>query len=82
MKATFIGNCDTINWQALINRIEGADGDVRTYGVDFYKNTDGRFNEIIELWKTAGYDKSGTVEWINYYPGKHFDQSYVSQFES
>lgn len=81
MKAIYVGNCDTINWQALINRIEGTEGERRSYGVNFYKNADGRFNEIIELWNKAGYDKSGTVEWINYYPGKHFDQSYIGQFE-
>ncbi len=81
MKTLFVGNCDTINWQALINRIEGTEGEVRTYGVDFYKNTDGRFDEIISLWNKAGYDTSGTVEWINYYPDKHFDISYVKQFE-
>ena len=81
MKATFIGNCNTVNWQALIDSLEGKDGEVRTYGVDFYKNVDGRFNEIIELWNKAGYDKSGTVEWVNYYPGKHFDQSFIKQFE-
>ena len=81
MKATFIGNCNTINWQALIDELQNKDGDVRSYGGNFYHNDDGRFDEIINLWKTAGYDKSGTVEWINYYPGKHFDASVIKQFE-
>jgi hypothetical protein len=53
----------------------------RTYGADFYINADGRFDKIIEQWKKAGYDKSGTVEWINYYPDKHFDSNIVKQFE-
>lgn len=81
MKTVFVGNCKTINWQALVNVLERQDGEARTYGVDFYKNNDGRFNEVIDLWSKAGYDKSGTVEWINYYPGKHFDESYIRQFE-
>lgn len=81
MKTVFVGNCDTINWQALIDSLDGVEGDRRAYGVDFYKNEDGRFNEIIDLWKKAGYDKSNTVEWINYYPGKHFSDQVVKDFE-
>lgn len=69
-----------INWQELHTHLETQEGEARTYGVDFYKNVDGRFNEIINLWQTAGYDKAGTVEWINFYPGKHFDQSIVDEF--
>jgi hypothetical protein len=81
MKTIFVGKCRTIDWQELVNSLEGKDGDVRTYGIDFYINADGRFNEIIEQWKKAGYDKSGTVEWINYYPDKHFDATIIKQFE-
>jgi hypothetical protein len=68
-------------WNTIIDEIADQEGDVRTYGVDFYINADGRFNEIIDLWKQAGYDKSGTVEWINYYPGKHFNEQVVKDFE-
>jgi len=81
MKATFIGNCKTIDWQSLVNDLLTKEGDARTFGGNFYHNTDGRFDEVISLWKTAGYDKSGTVEWINYYPGKHFDSSVIKLFE-
>ncbi len=79
--AEFIGNCKTINWQELVDSLKDQQGDPRTYGVDFYINADGRFNQVIDLWKQAGYDKSGTVEWINYYPGKHFNQDVISKFE-
>jgi hypothetical protein len=79
--AEFIGNCKTIIWQELVESLKDQEGDSRTYGVNFYINADGRFNQVIDLWKQAGYDKSGTVEWINYYPGKHFDQSVISKFE-
>jgi len=81
MKCKLIGNCQTVDWSALLEEIKDKDGDVRSYGVDFYQNKDGRFNEIIDMWKTAGYDKSGTVEWINYYPGQHFSEHYIKQFE-
>lgn len=69
-----------INWQLLQDQLATQEGDARTYGVGFYKNTDGRFNEIIDMWQKAGYDKAGTVEWINFYPGKHFDQTVVDEF--
>lgn len=70
-----------INWQDIINNLDLAQGEVRSYGVNFYRNEDGRFNHIIDLWKTAGYDKTDSVEWINFYPGKHFDNVVVTEFE-
>lgn len=69
-----------INWQELHEHLETQEGEARTYGASFYKNVDGRFNEIINLWQTAGYDEVGTVEWLNFYPGKHFDQCIVDSF--
>lgn len=68
-------------WDEILEEISNREGDPRTYGVDFYINADGRFNEIIEMWKQAGYDKSGTVEWINYYPGKDFSKQVIIDFE-
>ena len=44
-------------WNTILDEIADQEGDVRTYGVDFYINADGRFNEIVDLWKQAGYDK-------------------------
>lgn len=74
----FYGN----KWDTILDEIANQEGDPRTYGVDFYINADGRFNEIIEMWQQAGYDKSGTVEWINYYPGKHFNEQVEKDFEN
>lgn len=70
-----------IDWQALAEHLSTQEGEVRSYGVAFYINKDGRFDEIINLWKEAGYDKTDTVEWINYYPGKHFSQDIVTAYE-
>lgn len=81
MTCNLTGNCQTINWQGLVDSLADVQGETRTYGVDFYQNTNGQFDEIIKLWQTAGYDKSGTVEWINYYPGSHFSQDIVAAFE-
>lgn len=78
----FIGNCEVIDWNALLEQISNQQGEARTYGQKFYQNNDGRFDQIIQLWKTAGYEDAGTVEWINYYPSKHFDQNIVQQFET
>jgi len=68
-----------INWQDIVDVIKQQSGDVRTIGVEFYKNTDGRFNKIIDLWNQAGYTPE-KVEWINYYPEKHFDQTVSEKF--
>jgi hypothetical protein len=70
-----------IDWQLLTDNLDPAQGEVRSYSEKFYRNEDGRFNHIIDLWQTAGYDKTGTVEWINFYPSKHFDNSVIEQFE-
>ena len=80
--AEFIGNCKDIDWQSIVDQVQDLQGDARTYGVDFYINADGRFDQVISMWQQAGYDKSNTVEWINYYPGKHFSQDVISKFES
>ena len=69
----------TINWKEIINELKTQQGEIRTIGLDFYKNIDGRFNEIITLWNDAGYT-SNKVEWINFYPGTHFNENISSQF--
>jgi hypothetical protein len=71
-----------IDWPSVIDSLDLSQGEVRSYGVKFYRNADGRFDHIIDLWERAGYDKTGTVEWINFYPGKHFDKTIIPTFES
>lgn len=73
--------CINIDWDSLISHLKTQQGDSKTPDVRFYQNTDGRFNEMITLWKSAEYDKSNSVEWVNYYPGKHFSEDYVKQLE-
>lgn len=68
-----------IDWNNLIAGIVLEQGDVRVPGKKFYQNTDGRFDEIINKWQSAGYESSGSVEWINYYPGKHFDNRVIDK---
>ncbi len=68
-----------INWKNTLETLNTSVGDVRTIGSNFYENRDGRFDEIIRLWNTAGYN-SNQVEWINYYPDKHFDISLSESF--
>lgn len=74
-----MSNLSLIDWQTILKDIEDQSGEVRTIGVDFYKNQNGEFNEIINLWNKAGYT-SEKVEWINYYPGQHFDKIIEEQF--
>jgi hypothetical protein len=69
-----------IDWDLIISKLLLEEGDVKVPGKQFYLNTDGRFDETIKIWTDAGYDKSEAVEWINYYPGKHFDKAIVDMF--
>jgi hypothetical protein len=58
-----------------------ANGEVRSPDTKFYQNKDGRFDHLIALWTNAGYDKSNSVEWINFYPTIHYDNSVTTDFE-
>ncbi len=68
-----------IDWDSVLSSVKCSDGEIRTIGVDFYKNEHGQFNEIIQLWNDAGYT-SNKVEWINYYPGVHFNKDVEEKF--
>lgn len=68
-------------WDSIINSLDLEAGSRRAFDVKFYKNADGRFNKNIQILVDAGYDKVDSVEWINYYPEKHFDNLCVIEFE-
>lgn len=69
-----------INWDMVLSGLPLDKGESKTPDKKFYQNTDGRFDEIIAKWQSAGYDQGDSVEWINYYPGSHFDLSVVEKF--
>jgi hypothetical protein len=71
-----------INWDSIISNLPLADGKANTPDKKFYSNTDGRFNNMIETWKQAGYDQCDSVEWINYYPTQHFSEDVITNFGS
>jgi hypothetical protein len=81
MSNKFVGNFYKGKWDSIIETLLIQDGEVRDNNQTFYANVDGRFDEIINLWKSAGYDKVDTVEWINFYPEKHFDSLVINEFE-
>jgi hypothetical protein len=81
MAAKFVGNFFSGKWDSIIATLEVQDGEPRTFNQQFFENADGRFDENIKMLKSAGYDKVDSVEWINYYPVKHFDPRCVSEFE-
>lgn len=68
-----------INWKDVVEGISHQEGEVRTMGAEFYQNNDGRFDNIISSWIKAGYN-SNKVEWINFYPEKHFDNTISETF--
>jgi hypothetical protein len=81
MSSKFIGSFFSGKWDSIIDCLYVEDGDPKIFGEDFFQNVDGRFDYNINILKNAGYDKVDTVEWINYYPGKHFDPLPVKEFE-
>lgn len=65
--------------ELLVSFLSGKQGQVRTLGENFYQNADGRFDEIINLWRQANYTPQ-QIEWINFYPGKDFDEAVINEF--
>jgi hypothetical protein len=68
-----------INWEDVVSSINMSKGEVRTIGQSFYQNNNGEFDHIINLWNQAGYT-SNKVEWLNFYPEKHFDKNVEQHF--
>lgn len=68
------------DWNSVIDALPLDQGESRKPSSDFYNNVDGRFNPIIDQWKAAGYDKCDSVEWINYYPDRHFSSAVSEKF--
>jgi len=79
---------DHIDCDSLISQLLLIDGDMRTtenpYGNPVNEG-DSLYEAKIamrDIWESAGYMKSDSVEWINYYPGSHFDSSVVEKFSN
>lgn len=70
-----------INWASILEEIKNTTGEVRSLNKNFYQNANGEFNEILNLWLDAGYD-SNKVEWINFYPEKHFSKNIETEFSN
>lgn len=79
--AKFVGNFFGGKWDSIIDLLQTEEGDRKAFDVKFFENFDGRFDNNIKMLVDAGYDKVNTVEWINYYPGRHFDPLPVKEFE-
>ena len=79
--AEFVGNFFAGKWDSIIDLMSLEEGEPRRFDEQFFENADGRFDENIKMLKDAGYDKVSTVEWINYYPEKHFNPHCVTEFE-
>lgn len=88
-ESTYISNFnDQLDCDSLILSLSGINGDVRTtdnpYGNPVNEG-DSLYEakmEMKNIWENAGYMKSSSVEWINYYPHSHFDNSFVEKFSS
>lgn len=82
MAVEFVGSFFAGKWDSIIDLMSVVhSGESRRFDQQFFENADGRFDENIEMLKKAGYDKVDSVEWINYYPGRHFDDLCVRKFE-
>jgi len=83
----FVGNCaDVINWYDVIDSLQGNPGEsIGKTSQVFDANGDPvdkrpfHYEQAL-LIKQAGYNKSDTIEWINYYVEKDFSKEVEIQF--
>jgi hypothetical protein len=87
MNSVFVGNFkEYIDCDQLVLTLRSSKGDRRTTD-NPYGNALEPDEEILKAksqmkkqWEDAGYMSSDSVEWINFYPGTHFDQDIVKNF--
>jgi hypothetical protein len=71
-----------IDWNSVISDCQNSQGTVLTYSEKCFPDTED-FRSLDNMWKTAGYEyNTSSIEWINYFPGKNFDQSIVETFKN
>lgn len=90
MSYTFISNClDEFDCDGLVVSLRGQEGVYRNaktpYGnpglFEHPKFGDG-IKKMAETWKSAGYLDNDSVEYINYFPGQHYDNSFTDRLSS
>lgn len=90
--AKFVGICDAIDWQSLINdlssQIPGTHAPVQGIG---YKGVNQPevisrpkdWKKTLKLWENSGYKNTaagGNSEWLMFYPGLNFDEKIVEVY--
>ena len=77
MTAVYIGHYDC---SSILEEIQGVEGHAKTaakpYGdaMQLSPELESSAMSMYSAWEQAGYTKTDVIEWINYYPGKHFDE--------
>jgi hypothetical protein len=83
----YVGNCsEIINWDLVINKIKNRPGE-RIGNTKEIFDDNGLPNETrpdhyaqTMLLRTAGYHTGDSIEWLNYYPIKDFNQKVEKMF--
>jgi hypothetical protein len=85
--AIYIGNFkDHFNFDDFIKVLKTKTSDRRTHENPYGNSIETNFEikkakeHMGNLWRDAGYMESPSVEWLNYYPGQHFETEIVEKF--
>lgn len=85
MKENYSRTKKDFNCTALVKELDVDNGHYKTasapYGdeVELSNSIKESVDHMVQQWQSGGYFDNNAVEWINFYPGKHFSESYVSQ---
>jgi hypothetical protein len=85
MSVYYIGNYSSeVDCDSIVHQIKNQEGHYKTsakpYGDNMQLSPE-LTNEAMTMyaaWEEAGYTKTDIIEWINYYPKKHFDDTVLN----
>jgi len=74
-----------IDYDSFVKELDIDRGHYKTaekpYGADIQlpESIKESVDQMMQQWESGGYFSNNSVEWINFYPETHFDNSYVTQ---
>jgi hypothetical protein len=85
-KTEYVGNIEhTLNCQQILTGLINNPGHIKTpvnpyaYDVKFTSEQDEENKKMYDDWVKWGYIENDSIEWINFYPDKDFEQSLLNE---
>ena len=77
----FLDTVKNINCSDITYKLTIQDGHSITTDPDRWNLDTSEYNTIYQMWKDSNFNPA-SIKWINYYPGKHYEQDLVNNIQS